>query len=258
MNQMPKKADLYFFVDVSEDYSVSMPKDLDGVKVFWAMDSAMQGGFERSFNIARQVDYIFTTNAEAYGPEAFSKFGIEATWVPYGYDEQLQQEVHQEKILNGGEDLDVFMCGNPNSPERVELWRLLNQNFKAVTGIIDTREEYVRAKARCKIVVNQPTAGHNNIINLRVWNATACGKLLLCKRTSISEMELLGFKDGENVIYWDEFSDLIEKIKYYLEHDEERRRIARNGSILGNKHLMVNQIMIIEQVIKSKFYKQLI
>lgn len=255
MDRLPKKCDLYFFVDVSEDYSKSMPDDLDGVKIFWAMDTAMPGGLERTVNISKKMDYVFTTNYETYGPKALEKFGIEAMWVPYGYDRKLRQEVmHDSRML----DTDVFMCGNPNSPERVELWKLLNERYSAITGTIDNKTDYVQSKGRSKIVINQPTAGHNTIINLRVWNATACGKLLLCKRTVIKEMELLGFKDGVNVVYWDEFKDLFEKIDYYLEHDDERRKIASEGAKIGDKHLMVDQVRVIEQILYNKFYDRLI
>ncbi len=258
MSKLPKKADIYFFVDVSEDYSLTMPNDLDGVKIFWAMDMQMPGGTERSVNIARKVDYTFCTNYE-FGVKILEKFGIESTWVPYGYDNDLQREVKAYSHSHLDEELyDVFMCGNPNSPERVELWNLLNKNFKAVTGVIDKREDYVRFKALSKIVVNQPTAGFNNIINLRVWNATACGKLLLCKRVSIKEMELLGFRHGFNVVYWDDFEDLVDKIKYYLKHDTEREMIASEGEKLGNKFLMDNNIRVMEQIIYSKFYERLI
>lgn len=258
MAGLPKKCDLYFFCDVSEDYSKTMPEDLDGIKVFYAMDSAMGGGLERTVNIARKVDYVFCTNAETFGPKYLKeKFGIEAMWVPYGYDKDLMDEVFEAEITRT-ESLDVFMCGNPNSPERVELWKLLDENFEAVTGTINSREEYVQAKGKCKIVVNQPTAGYNNIINLRVWNATACGKLLLCKRTSIREMDLLGFKDGVNVVYWDEFDDLIEKIKYYLEHENERINIANEGRKIGVRYLMDNGVRTMEQIIYSRYYDKLI
>lgn len=256
MDKLPKKADIYFFADVSEDYSKTIPDNLEGLKIFWNMDMQMPGGMERAVNISRKVDYTFCTNYEFGVKLLKDKFNIESTWIPYGYDKSLMLEVRAKTILDG-EDYDVCMIGNANSPERIQLWDLLNKNFKAITGTIDTREEYVKAKARSKIVINQPTAGYNNIINLRVWNATACNKLLLCKRTTIKEMDILGFRHGFNVVYWDEFDDLVDKIKYYLSHDLEREMIASEGAKLGEKYLMDNSIRNIEQVIYSKFYERL-
>lgn len=282
MDQLPKKADIYFFVDVSEDYSASMPKDLDGLKVFWNMDMQMPGGTERAVNIARNVDYTFCTNYE-YGVKLLDRFGIESTWVPYGYDHELQREVNDfwlkdNRVPEYLDDLptenqyeikrkiqtdykyDVCMIGNLNSPERKQLWELLTQKYgeRALVGTVDSREEYVKAKAGSRIMVSQPTEPFNTIINLRVWNATACGKLLLCKRPGVKEHEILGFVDGKNVVYWDTFEDLLQKIDYYLTHPEEANKIAAEGSKLGNKHLMPNQIRVIEQVLFSKFYERLV
>lgn len=255
MSKLPKKADLYFFVDVSEDYSQSMPSDLDGLKVFWAMDTAMPGGMERSVNIGRKMDYVFCTNAEVNGPKEFTKFGVEAMWVPYGYDKGLQQEViSYSKIAEG--DLSVCMIGNPNSPERRALWEILRKKYpNNAVGTVDGRNEYVVKKGSAKICISQPTEPFNHIINLRVWNALACGKLLLCKRPVIKEHILLGLVDGVNVVYWDDFDDLIKKIDYYLDNHNEAEEIAQKGRDIGDKHLMVNQIRVIEQILYSKFYE---
>lgn len=276
MDKLPKKADLYFFVDCSEDYSVTMPSDLDGVKVFWGMDSAMPGGLERTVNIARKVDYTFCTNAEAFGPKfLMEKYGIEAMWVPYGFDHTLRREISGGWNAMANHELrsdvgwvenykyDVAMVGNPNSPEREALWQLLESKYgdRAFTRTVQTREEYVSGKARSRIVINQPTYVNgrpvDNIINLRVFNALACGKLLLCQKVSIKEHELLGLKDGVNMVYWDGFDDLIEKIDYYLAHPHEANVIAAAGMRLGDKYLMRNQVRIIEQVLYSKFYERL-
>ena len=43
------------------------------------------------------------------------------------------------------------------------------------------------------------------------------------------------FKDGEHLAVWKTHEELVEKTKYYLEHDEERERIARNGYELAQE-----------------------
>jgi hypothetical protein len=254
------KYDLIFFMDCSEDYSASIaPKsEQSPVRVFWAMDVQMPGGMQRTLNIAKQVDYVFCTNHE-HGVMLLEKFGVESTWVPYGYSDGMAEEVKYR--AKEYEDLDVMMVGNPNSPERVKLWEMLKANYKAATGRIENKEEYLKTKASCKICVSQPTEPYNNIINLRVFNALSCGKLLLCKRPMIKEHALLGLHDGVNVVYWDDFDDLDAKLGYYLFNDkgaEEGDKIAEAGSKLGNKYIMSNQISKIEQVIFSKFYGRLV
>jgi spore maturation protein CgeB len=37
------------------------------------------------------------------------------------------------------------------------------------------------------------------------------------------------FVDGEEMVIYENFEDMKNKIKYYLEHDDERNKIAANG-----------------------------
>ena len=39
------------------------------------------------------------------------------------------------------------------------------------------------------------------------------------------------FENGEEAVMYDSVQDAVEKCDYYIRHDDERRRIARNGYI---------------------------
>jgi spore maturation protein CgeB len=75
----------------------------------------------------------------------------------------------------------------------------------------------------------------------------ACGKLVITDRlpaeTGLSEM----FIEGEDIIYYDEMFDCIEKMNYYNENEEERERIAHNGmmKVLHN----YTQIQVVDKLI---------
>jgi glycosyltransferase involved in cell wall biosynthesis len=66
-------------------------------------------------------------------------------------------------------------------------------------------------------------------VTRRIFEGMACGKMVITDRlpdeTGLSEM----FIDGEDIVYYDDAKDAIEKIRYYASHDEERERIALNG-----------------------------
>jgi spore maturation protein CgeB len=81
--------------------------------------------------------------------------------------------------------------------------------------------------ADAKIAVNRhidAAEGHAN--NMRLYEATGAGALLVTDRGSnLSEL----FEPGREVVVYDDADDLVEKVRYYLAHDDERLAIARAG-----------------------------
>ena len=67
----------------------------------------------------------------------------------------------------------------------------------------------------------------------KVLEIMACGAMLLTDRCE--EFDLVGIKDGEHVVIYNDLDDLRDKIHYYLENDSERERIAYNGYYLTVK-----------------------
>ncbi len=63
-------------------------------------------------------------------------------------------------------------------------------------------------------------------MSLRILDVLACeGFLLTNYQPEIEEY----FTDGEELVIYYDFQDMYEKIEYYLEHEEERKRIAHAG-----------------------------
>jgi hypothetical protein len=63
----------------------------------------------------------------------------------------------------------------------------------------------------------------------RMFRLMGCGTLCLVKSYPGLEID---FTDGENVVVWKTLDELCEKIRYYLEHPQERLRIAKKGAEL--------------------------
>jgi len=62
--------------------------------------------------------------------------------------------------------------------------------------------------------------------NMRLYEATGCGTLLLVdKKDNLGEI----FEIGKEVVAYENVDDLVDKIKYYLEHEEEREKIVKAG-----------------------------
>lgn len=66
-------------------------------------------------------------------------------------------------------------------------------------------------------------------ITRRIFEGMACGKMVITDR--LSEATHIGdiFTEGEDIVYYDNPEDAIDKIRYYASHDAEREAIAMNG-----------------------------
>jgi hypothetical protein len=78
-----------------------------------------------------------------------------------------------------------------------------------------------------RIVLNRHSAASENYANnMRLYEATGVGALLVTDmRDNLGDL----FKVGTEVVAYESADDLIEKVRYYLSHEEERAKIARAG-----------------------------
>ncbi len=89
-------------------------------------------------------------------------------------------------------------------------------------------------------------------VTRRVFEGMACGKMVLTDRlpteTGMNEM----FIDGQDIVYYDNAKDAIDKINYYASHDLERENIARSGydKVLAY-HTQVQRCDMIEACIEA-------
>lgn len=62
--------------------------------------------------------------------------------------------------------------------------------------------------------------------NMRLYEATGCGSMLMTENTP--DMNQL-FEAGREIVVYDNFDDLVDKIRYYLVHEKELESIAKAG-----------------------------
>ena len=80
---------------------------------------------------------------------------------------------------------------------------------------------------RCsKINLNITSRSIRTGIPLRVFEIMGSGGFLL---TNYQEDMLEYFEPGIDFVYYDSYEDLMKKADYYLNHEEERQQIAKNG-----------------------------
>jgi spore maturation protein CgeB len=80
-------------------------------------------------------------------------------------------------------------------------------------------------------------------ITRRIFEGMACGKLVLTDNLSPEKGLRDIFIDGEDIVYYDDMFDCIEKMNYYNENEEERERIAYNGmaKVIAN-HTQIQRV----------------
>ncbi len=79
-----------------------------------------------------------------------------------------------------------------------------------------------------KISIGDSQWPDTGFVSNRVFQALAAGGAALAHQW-FKDMDKLGLVDGETCIIWKDFSDLESKIYYYLQHEDERKEIARKG-----------------------------
>lgn len=110
-------------------------------------------------------------------------------------------------------------------------------------GSVDYWSEMPKVFRMSKINLNFTIPNIKSGIPLRIWDVLGCGGFLL---TNYQAEIPYYFKEGEDLVCFDGLEDLCEKVGYYLEHEEERKRIAWNGyHKVREKHSYIERIHII-------------
>mgnify|MGYP002554076731 CR=1 FL=1 len=110
-------------------------------------------------------------------------------------------------------------------------------------GSVDYWSEMPKVFRMSKINLNFTIPNIKSGIPLRIWDVLGCGGFLL---TNYQAEIPYYFKEGEDLVCFDSLEDLSEKVGYYLEHEEERKRIAWNGyRKVREKHSYIERIRTI-------------
>lgn len=182
--------------------------------IYWASDTHL--GYEYRLNCARQADIVFCAQKKAV--DAFKSEKVNATWLPHA----IEPEAYP-KLNLASKKYDVCFVGHVNSGNRIDA---LDKVFKAFPNFYYGQqlfENAARKYAESRVVFN---ISMNDDLNMRVFEVLGSGSLLVTdKVNSIDEL----FKDGVHLITYMSVDEAVDKIRYYLRHDEEREKIALNG-----------------------------
>lgn len=207
-------------------------RTLNTYNVFLCADDPDSSAF-LSRPAAPAFDYAFTRNVACV--DDYRSWGCDRVkWLMSPLTEDLcDPEMTEERILTEDRDLDIVLfcerdSGISDRPQRIQ--RLMEAFPQAVVagrgwprGFV-SRDEIRAAYRRARIGWNL----HHSLgpCNTRLMALPAAGVLEICdnKRHLGKALAL-----DQEVVGFETVDECIEKTQYYLEHEEERRRIAAAG-----------------------------
>lgn len=231
------KFDLHFWVDYGED---GLPVDhtwripLDGGKtVYVVSDAHLDNGYR--FNKAKEFDYVFfnqrkfleeyTTQESqsvhflphAAEPKAYPKYEIlkkyDVCFIGHLQDVENYNGITRVNALDRiFKEFPNFYFGtrNPQKPE--------------VNMFEDASRKFCQSRIAFNISIKDD-------LNMRFFEILSSGSFQLTNWIPIlKDMEKeYGLKDGKHFVTYKTLDEAVEKAKYYIEHEEEREKIALAG-----------------------------
>lgn len=128
-------------------------------------------------------------------------------------------------------NIDVSYSGSPKK-DRLSRIRFLEKNgLRVVTGGGERQEhkttaQYADIYKRSKIALSFSRANLSHVVNARPFEAMLCGAMLLEQESFELPKMYIPFVD---YVPYTSNADLLEKVRYYLAHEDERREISENG-----------------------------
>ena len=116
-------------------------------------------------------------------------------------------------------------------------------------GTIESQKGMPRVFRQSKINLNITTRSITSGLSQRVWDVLACKGFLLTNYQP--EIELY-FKDGIHLATYSSQEEMLDKIRFYLSHDDERKKIAQKGYDEMNQNgSIVNRVIAIIKTMTS-------
>ena len=256
------KADA-LLVDNAFPYHPEFLRTLDVFKVQRTTDGPISA-YDRDFAYVHAYDQVLF-HSPAYSrdldmEEKLRYVGAkDARFWPHGLFERMYDPTKtEETILAHERDIDILFIGAP-FPSKMPLlskvkkafgsrcvirgksrlkWNLYYNAKYGMPGWITpvAFEEYVPLYQRTKIGFNVHNRGDYTVGSYRLYELPANGVMQISDGGKYLDAF---FKTGEEIIGYDGADDLIDKIRYYLAHDEERKRIALAGykKVLGSDRI---------------------
>lgn len=153
-----------------------------------------------------------------------SNITIKSRFFPFSVDTKVYKKQEVEKIY------DVITSSSGfNRPDKYPYRRKIVNLVKEMGLKAKTEQvlhfDYIKAINQSKIAIIS-----NDVLkslHIKYTEFLSCGTFVLAQKPN--DFEVCGYKDKEHLVLYKNLQDLEKLIRYYLDHSEERERIAKQG-----------------------------
>lgn len=205
-------------------------------------------------------DFIFTTKRHNV-PELEAAGAKRAIFVRCGYDPKVHYPVvptSGERSQWGSDALFVGTFARERAEWLAELiervpcnLRIFGNDWEAVSShsvllpYIEKRPALGREKrlafASTKIGLAFLRKANRDTYTDRSFEIPACGAFMLAER---SDEHALLYREGQEIVCFEGVDELVEKVQYYLEHEQERMTISQAGynRVVADHHTYADRL----------------
>lgn len=243
--------DLNIHVDWGEDGLTAIlpykPIDTPHPMAYWASDTHINNGnpgdsYPYRLETAKKADFVFCAQKRAV--EEMKRDGVpNPIWLPHAFEPQAYP-----KFNLFTKRYDVCFVGHVNTRNRENaLDRVFREfpNFYYGQQLFDAA---ARKYAESKVCFN--ISMEDDLI-MRVFEVMGTGSFLLTNWVPTIEDV---FEDGKHLVLYRSLDEAVDKIKYYLKHDDEREKIAQAGyeEVIAKHKIQDRVDVILNEFMKTK------
>jgi glycosyltransferase involved in cell wall biosynthesis len=190
--------------------------------------SAWRGKFSRFYRKLPNARIVCTGHRVA---ERLRTEGIDAHFVPKGFDSAALSCLSRPRDIAYG---FIGRLGSSVYRQRREILERAEADLGLKALRTEPGSDYCETLNRIRTFVSADIGlGEYMAKN---FEAMACGCLLLAHRQGAGEEEALGLRDGENILLYDDYEELLEKAAWIERNTQAAEEIALRGMACVNEH----------------------
>ncbi len=244
---LPQKPDLYLWIDPAGRYFPPGIERLPIPTACYLIDVHLGTWREQA---ARFFDAVFIAQKDYLERFRRAVGHDQVYWLPLAAAPDVHYDHQLPRIYEVGFVGNIALAHRRTA--RARRLRLIAGRFRT-NDFYRTYmpEEVGRVYSQSRIVFNCSIAGD---VTMRIFEGAACGALVLTDAIANGLEEL--FEIGREIVVYRDDEDLLDKITYYLAHEEEREAIARAGQRRTlQEHTYLHRVQRIIEIVSAPEFR---